>query len=216
LTFDADGHTVTDRWTQKNGETKTSTFNYSIENNSLNLNGVDGDGENFNVTLSGEVTQTDTYIQFANGGRFFKTYAAAEDALGDSGTQTQTEITKTLLSQNPWYVIEYTENEAYCNGKFTFDMNYYLTGEWKEDGKVQSIRLNYSLEDGKLITVHDGKKETETLLSKDINSLTTEKVATNSETGEYLHTMNVKYFKNRVDAVSFGKDKGVNCNADLP
>jgi len=82
VTFNADGHTVTDRWTQKNGETKTSTFNYSIENNSLNLNGVhEGDGESFNVTLNTPITQTDTYIQFANGGRFFKTYDAAEAAL---------------------------------------------------------------------------------------------------------------------------------------
>ena len=124
LAFNVDGHTLTDTWTQ-NGETKTSTVNYSINNNSLNINGVNENGESFNKTLSGEVTQTDTYIQFANhDGRFFKTYAAAEAALGG----TTGNDTKALLAGKTFYGIRQSISNPSDFGGRKLIFNQSLTG----------------------------------------------------------------------------------------
>ena len=137
---------------------------------------------------------------------------------GGSSTESGDDLkfTKEILSTNPWYRIEYTEDEVYCNGKFAFDTNENLTASWKENGSIQSASANYSIVDGKLVTTHDGKTETETLSSKSSTILTANKIAKNAQTGEYLHTMGVKYFKNRQDAIDFGNSKGVDCSSYLP
>ena len=91
-----------------------------------------------------------------------------------------------------------------------------MTVSWLENGNTQSDTGTYSIEDGKIITVHDGKKEIETLLSKDETTLTVNKVAKDAQTGEFKHSMGIKYFKNKQDAIDFGNSYGVNCNNDLP
>ncbi len=140
---------------------------------------------------------------------------SCENGSGSSSSDAQN-FTAEMLSANPWYRIEYTDSEAYCNGKFTFDSNGNLTVSWSENGTIQSETGSYSIVDGKVVTVHNGKKETETLMSKDATTLTVEKIARDSQTDEYLHTMNIKYFKNRQDAINFGNSYGVDCNNELP
>lgn len=84
LSFNVDGHTLTDTWVE-NGETITRTFNYNIENNSLNISGVNGEGNAFNFSFANFEKLSD-HLRFtdSNGkesGRFFFTYDAAEAAL---------------------------------------------------------------------------------------------------------------------------------------
>jgi len=79
LAFD-DNKTVTDTWIE-DGTTHKYIFSYSIDKNTLTISGINSGGDYFNFTFNGTITQTDNYIQFENGGKFYKSYEAAEAAL---------------------------------------------------------------------------------------------------------------------------------------
>ena len=124
LTFNADGKTLTDTWVE-NGETKSASFNYSVQGDTLSINGTNGDGETFNKTLKAPVTETNDYISFFNGGRFYKTYAVAEVALessdangGNDSTTSDLNLsnigsnTNALISPNGGERWEYDTNES--------------------------------------------------------------------------------------------------------
>lgn len=122
-------------------------------------------------------------------------------------------FTTEILSTNPWYVIEYDENETYCNGKFTFTNSYTLTVSYVENNVTQSVSVPYSIVNGNLVTSHDGKTETETLGSWDTNyGFKVTKKAVSSTTGESINIMEKQYFKNRQDAVNFAVGRGGSYN----
>jgi len=148
--------------------------------------------------------------------RLYFDKSKADEYLASLNSNDDLKFTTNLLSANPWYVIEYTDTETYCNGKFSFDENYNLTVSWLEDDTEKEFHGSYSIEDGKMVSIHDNKKEIEKLISKQNNTLTVEKKAYDLNTNELKHTMMKKYFKNKIDAVNFGEIRGVDCTKDLP
>ena len=128
----------------------------------------------------------------------------------------QNKITMQLLTQNPWYVIEYStsSNDTYCNGKFTYN-NTDVTVEYIENGNNVSQNVRYTLLNGKLIAAHDGKVETEVLTANDNTSLTVSKKAYDPITGAFLHEEGKKWFINRQDALNFAQSKGKDCSSEM-
>ena len=108
---------------------------------------------------------------------FDKTKADAYYDSLQSDLAASTEFTQERVSESVWFVVEYEEdtNIAYCNGVFDYDGASTLTVAWSENGVNDSTTVPYSIVDGKVITSHDGKTETETLLSNDNDGLTTSK-----------------------------------------
>ena len=87
LDFKSDGHTLADTW-EENGETKTRTFNYSIDKDTLIISGTDDDGS-FTLTIT-DVVKKDKYLEFMKlkdyddtkgSGKFYYTESDAEAAL---------------------------------------------------------------------------------------------------------------------------------------
>lgn len=126
----------------------------------------------------------------------------------------QNKITTQLLTQNPWYVIEYDNNGTYCNGKFTYN-NTDVTVEYIENGNNVSQNARYTLLNGKLITAHDGKVETETLSSNNNSSITVDKKAVDAVTGAFRNQMQKKWFINRQDALDFAQSRGKDCSPEM-
>jgi hypothetical protein len=124
--------------------------------------------------------------------------------------------TKDILVQNPWYVIEYTDTETYCNGKFTFGSDFSLTVSYIENGQTATFNGEYSIdENDALVTVHDGKREVETVISVLVDSITTNKIAYDETTGELKNEMSKIYFKDYDDVISFGNSRGVDCSQEI-
>ena len=127
----------------------------------------------------------------------------------------QNKITMQLLTQNPWYVIEYDNNNGtYCNGKFTYN-NTDVTVEYTENGNNVSETLRYTLLNGKLVGAHDGKVETETLSSNNNSSITVNKKAVDAVTGAFRNQMQKKWFINRQDALDFAQSRGKDCSSEM-
>lgn len=126
--------------------------------------------------------------------------------VGNVLVEPQNTITIELLTKNPWYVIEYNDRDTNCNGKFTFNTSD-LSVQFIDNGQpVNYDHITYTLLNGKLITVHDQKIETESLLIDDGTSLSLDKVAINAITGEYKHSESKQWFKNKDDAIEFAKN----------
>jgi hypothetical protein len=125
--------------------------------------------------------------------------------------------TKDILVQNPWYVIEYTDTETYCNGKFTFGSDFSLTVSYIENGQTATFNGEYSIdENDALVTVHDGKREVETVTSVSVDTnFTTNKIAYDETTGELKNEMSKIYFKDYDDVISFGNSRGVDCSQEI-
>jgi hypothetical protein len=126
--------------------------------------------------------------------------------------------TQSLLVQNPWYVIEYDDNDGtYCAGKFTFGSGFSITVSYIEDEQTQTFNGTYSIdENDALVMAHDGKREVETVTSTTDTSFTTNKITYDEITGDYKHEGPKIYFKNYDDAISFGNSRGVDCSHDIP
>jgi len=192
-------------------------------------------GNVINITVSNSLTVTlsaleitDRYIKFdhtetgQNGSDIEIWYYSENDARAhqeqsdNECSNAGTAFTEAMLSANPWYRVEYTDEELYCNGKFTFDMNHGLTAEWLETGRKKAFFGHYSLENGKLVTTHDGKIEEETLSSASASRLDAEKVARDAQTGEVHNTMSVVYFADYDEMLSFGQEHGADCDVNIP
>ncbi len=114
-------------------------------------------------------------------------------------------FTQEIVSANPWYRVEYgVENEvdvAYCNGVFVYDGNNNLTVSWSDPEDSGTVTLPYEITDGKVVTSHDGKTETETLLTFENDVIITDKVAVEDDGS--THSGKVMWFINQADAEAF-------------
>ena len=126
----------------------------------------------------------------------------------------QNKITKELLKQNPWYVIEYNSNGTYCNGKFSYnDRNVKVEGI--ENGNNISLTVRYTLLNGKLVTVHDGKVETEVLTNSTNTYVDINKTAVDAIDGSFRNYMDKRWFINRQDALDFANSRGKDCSLEF-
>jgi len=145
-------------------------------------------------------------------GRFYFEQAKAEAyfATLGGGSSTPTAFTQEVVSANSWYIVE-AEDEGgvvYCNGVFTMDGNNNLTVSWNNPGDSGSATGSYSIVDGKFITSHDGKTETETLLAIENDTIFTEKLTVHDDGSDSVPG-NKKWYKNKVDAEAYLSTHGV-------
>ncbi len=115
-------------------------------------------------------------------------------------------FTQTFISANPWYRVEVEDNVltgaeiAYCNGVFDYDGINTLTVSGQDDGVPFGGSALYEIVDGKVVVSHDGKTETETLLTFENSVITTGSVTVE---GTETYSGNVKWFINQADAEAF-------------
>ena len=120
---------------------------------------------------------------------------------------TAKEFTQSLISANPWYWTGSGEGgEIWCNGTFVFDGQNHLSASWKEDGRIETANVPYSLIDGKLIIEHDGQVDTASLLAAESDRLITE-----SEQVKPTETTiaNYMWFVNKADAEAYLAEHGI-------
>ena len=129
LEFKDDGQTLIDTY-PKNGQETTGTFTYSIANERLHIVGTGGDGDKIDTDMmKGPITQTDTYIEDANGNQLYKTKQAAEDALDGSGTSdggstgASAPDLKSLLSGKTFYIPQINDNKVAEIVKFVYNQD---------------------------------------------------------------------------------------------
>lgn len=127
----------------------------------------------------------------------------------------QDKITLSLLKQNPWYVIEYNSNGTYCNGKFTYNDTDLQMEYIEENGNNISVNLRYTLLNGKLISKHDGKIETEVLNGSTNTYIDINKTAIDATNGSFRNSMSKRWFVNRQDAIDFANSKGKDCSGEF-
>ena len=121
------------------------------------------------------------------------------------------------MVQNPWYVIEYTDEDTYCAGKFMYNDDLSLQVDYVDDGEKKIFNGTYSIdENGSVTIVHHGKRDVDTIMSNEDGVLTIETKAYDEDTGEFLHTMDNKYFANYDDMIDFGNLRGVDCSQEIP
>ncbi len=114
-----------------------------------------------------------------------------------------TKFTHKVLASTPWYAVEYDDNETYCVGTVKFDGNGKVSFKWNDNGDSGEGTIAYSISDGKLITTHDGKIDTNTIINSSTNGIYTKTVSVDENTKAYLHTMNSILFSNKSDAISY-------------
>ena len=152
----------------------------------------------------GEESVNRVYYDEAKAREYFLAGSPTQDLTATLGGGSSPEFTQEIVSANPWYRVEYgVENEvdvAYCNGVFTYDGNNNLTVSWAENGNTESVTVSYAITDGKVVVPHDGKTETETLLTFENSVITTDSATVE---GGSTYSGNVKWFKNQVDAEAF-------------
>jgi hypothetical protein len=117
------------------------------------------------------------------------------------------QFTQTIVSKNPWYIVE-SDAQVYCNGVFTMDGNNNLTVSWNDDGVPGSATDTYLIENGKFITSHDGKTETETMLAVYNGTIITEKI-TVYDNGDPSNSGNKKWYDNQADAEAYLSENNV-------
>jgi hypothetical protein len=112
-----------------------------------------------------------------------------------------TAFTQEIVSTNPWYIVEYEVDAAYCNGIFAYDGNNNLTVSWNDNGVTGSAMASYAITNGKVVMSHDNKTETETLLTSENDVITTDKATVRADNS--TSSGNKKWFKNQADAEAF-------------
>ena len=131
------------------------------------------------------------------------------DNYSDDGSfEVPTEFTQEVVSGSVWYVVEYGTdgngaNVAYCNGVFDYNGVDTLTVAWSDNGVDGSATAPYSIVDGKVITSHDGKTETEILLSYDNDGITVRKDVTYNNGDTPPPSGNKKWFTTQPSADDF-------------
>ncbi len=121
----------------------------------------------------------------------------------DGSFEVPTEFSHEVVAGSVWFVVEYEADVAYCNGVFDYDGVDTLTVAWSENGVNDSATVSYSIVDGKVITSHDGKTETETLLSYDNDGITTSKTVVNDNGSTPPPVGNKKWFTTQPSAEAF-------------
>jgi len=144
LQFKGDGNTMLDTW-PKQGKEVTSAFNYSITNGVLHISGTGGDGENIDSDiLKGSITQTNTYIKAANGGLLYKTKQAAQDALNNNSSATNSyyALQTSDIAGHTIKVGDPSKDKKFnADGTFTSLESNPSTGKWSitQDGKLKVV-----------------------------------------------------------------------------
>ena len=188
----------------------TETITYRIEGNVVYTMEEDGEKAHPIAEISDEYIRINETSGSVTTFYFTREAALAAPAMMDSGdngsdNSVPTEFTQEVVSANPWYTVEYgVENGsevAYCGGVFTYDGNNNLSVSWNDDGVPESETGSYSIVDGKVVTSHDGKTDTQTLSSYTDTVITTDKVTVEADSS--THSGNLKWFKNQTDAENF-------------
>ena len=202
------GFTVnTFSWTEYDtADIGTYTVNYTVNPEGKIVFDY-GDGNQHVISFN---EMTNDYIEVCQDGDcniylfFDETKAKAFRDSQKGGIPTPTTFTQEIVSENSWYRVEYGlengANVAYCNGIFAYDGNNNLTASWTENENTESVTGSYAITDDKVVVPHDGKTETETLLTFENSVITTDSVTVE---GDSTYSGNVKWFQNQVDAEAF-------------
>jgi len=226
IVFHTDGTMV---WDEINTIDAGKPYNttYHFKNNHLFLfDNDEGSGEYSFIKQNNDYIEINELNENNNPAYLFDDEQKAKDfvnkmnnnnSASSSGSATDLKFTTGILSANSWYRIEYTDNnDTYCDGKFTFDDKYNLTVSYlKDDGTEKTFNGSYSIEDGAMVTHHDGKKDVENLISNTSSVLNSVEKSYDDNSNDLLHTMNIKYFKNRADAIDFGNSRGTDCSQNF-
>ena len=176
LKFELDGHTLTDTWKNADGMSVTLQHNYSINNGILNINGIDGDGEQFDININTLTVHRD-YISFSGDedGRFYFSKSKAEasyDSVDGGGsaasnssdnTNSSVAVTQDMLANKVFYfhVVDKDGESEYM--RFAFDPNdsvIHAKIVASDNSSQDSIDMRYELKDGKIIRMDGEKNET--------------------------------------------------------
>ncbi len=136
IQFKNDGKTMLDTW-PKNGQEVTSTFTYSIANETLHITGTGGDGDKIDSTIKGPFKETATYVEFADGHfKIYKTKKAAEGALVYYHLQTSDIAGHTIKVGDPSKDKQYNADGTFKSLDSNQD-----TGTWSitDDGKLKHV-----------------------------------------------------------------------------
>ncbi len=122
----------------------TNTPKNREANETLHITGTGGDGDKIDSDmLKGSITQTDTYIEDANGNQLYKTKQAAEDALGSSGsTPAYYHLQTSDIAGHTIKVGDPSKDKQYnADGTFTSLDSKPDTGTWSitDDGKLRHV-----------------------------------------------------------------------------
>ncbi|MCK5293992.1 MAG: hypothetical protein KAJ49_05020, partial [Arcobacteraceae bacterium] len=213
-----------------------SAWNANLDFTDTHLHLVDNDGADFNTTYSitpegfitfptplvweGMSNNPNQYIKINdfNGTHYNTCWADLLDATCNGDENATAYITSDfgftteIVTRNPWYVIEYDENNTYCAVKLTYNTSNYLAEFIDENNNSGSETLDYNITNGNVVSEHDGAVQTDTLmLDNDSNLIISYTKTTNGDS-----TMNSQWFKNRVDAINFANSRGKSCDTELP
>jgi hypothetical protein len=161
LHFNSDGKTVTDNWTDADGSSRESKFNYKISGDTLTISGVNGDGEKFSESL--KIVKNDKdYIAISNNGKLYKNYQSAmEEVNGSNSDKTDDSSSgsndlKALLAGKTFWEVYDTHNDKELNKVvFNADLTTIVIEEVIGDniGEKETVAITYT--NGK-INISDG------------------------------------------------------------